>query len=312
MRSALACVLLVALACAALAAPRPAGPAVDRRDFDLVWTRRPVRFIGLGDSVTAGFTSSGHHAYFDLLTDNAPDENPDIAGISLQGVFPSLRVENHAASATNSYVHLRQARALAGSPPDTLGWVVITSGGNDLVYRYMNGPGDGAMRGATLEQARPWIASYGRRLDQLVDIIQSKFPGGCEIFIATIYDPTDGVGDIEKSIPALFRGLIGIGPWPHAEAVLGACNAEIARVCRRPHVHLVDVHGLLLGHGLHHADRTGPHYRPDDPTLWYMNDMQHPSERGHDAIRRAFLRAMAPLRRGLSVSRSSPSPHPEK
>ena len=271
-----------------------------------------MRLVGLGDSITAGYTASSHRAFFDLLTDNGPDENPDVAGICLQGVFPDLHVENHAVSGSPSYAHLRQARALAPSPSDTLGWVVITSGSNDLVYRYTNGPGDGAMRGATLEQARPWIASLGRRLDQLVDIVQSKFPGGCEIFLATIYDPTDGVGDIEKSIPVLFRGLIGIGPWPQAEAVLDACNAEIVRVCQRPHVHLVDVHGLFLGHGIHHADRTARYYCATDPTLWFMNDVQHPSERGHDAIRRAFLRVMASLRRGLAPCGTTPPPDPSR
>jgi len=33
----------------------PAGPGVDRNSFFSPWTMRPVLFVGLGDSVTAGF-----------------------------------------------------------------------------------------------------------------------------------------------------------------------------------------------------------------------------------------------------------------
>ena len=32
----------------------PAGPKVDSLAFSTEWTRRPIRLIGLGDSVTAG------------------------------------------------------------------------------------------------------------------------------------------------------------------------------------------------------------------------------------------------------------------
>lgn len=275
----------------------PLEPHVDRRPYDRVWTHRPVRFIGLGDSITSGYNSDRFHSYFNRLVDGAPDEEPDMQGVHLSGVFPALRVENHAAAGSGSYRHVEQARRVRPSGPDTLGWIVITTGANDLIYRYNNGPGDGAMFGATRAAAAPWIAGFGRRLDRIVDELVAKFPGGCHVFIANIYDPTDGVGDLQNTVPEPMRSILGISAWPDGEAILSACNREIARVATRKNVHLVDIHGLFLGHGIHCRDSRSPNYRPADPTFWYTGDVQHPSERGHDAIRREFLQVMAPLER---------------
>jgi len=36
----------------------PAGPPVDPAPFADVWTERPVEFVGLGDSITAGLGAS--------------------------------------------------------------------------------------------------------------------------------------------------------------------------------------------------------------------------------------------------------------
>ncbi len=77
---------------------------------------------------------------------------------------------------------------------DVFGLIVMTSGGNDLIHS--NGrspPRECAMYGATLAQAEPWITAFEQRLITMIDLIKSRFPGGCEIFLADIYDPTDVV-----------------------------------------------------------------------------------------------------------------------
>jgi len=57
-------------------------------------------------------------------------------------------------------------------------------------------------------------------------------------------------------------------------------------------VHLVDVHKVMLGHGIHCRHHDNPNYHEDDPTYWYYFNLEDPNRRGYDAIRRAFLNAM--------------------
>lgn len=116
--------------------------------------------------------------------------------------------------------------------------------------------------------------------------IEKAFPGGCQIFVATIYDPTDGSGDLEHA------GL-GLPPWPEAAAVHRQFNDAIWRAARtRSNVTVVDVHEAFLGHGLHCRQPWHPHYQKADPHYWYYGNLEDPNERGYDAIRRLFLRAM--------------------
>jgi hypothetical protein len=162
----------------------------------------------------------------------------------------------------------------------------MTTGGNDIIHNYgSTPPREGAMYGATLAQAKPWIANFEKRLDEMIDIFNERFPGGCQVFLADIYDPTDGVGDAANA---------GLPAWPAAMAVLDAYNEVIRRCCqKRPNVHLVPVHDEFLGHGIHCREPWRTHYRSADPHYWYFTNLEDPNERGYDAIRRLCLIEMA-------------------
>jgi hypothetical protein len=54
-----------------------AGPVIAREPFGQPWITRPVRVVGLGDSVTAGFGARKGYSYFDRLIKNPADESPD-------------------------------------------------------------------------------------------------------------------------------------------------------------------------------------------------------------------------------------------
>lgn len=242
-------------------------------------------FVGLGDSVTAGFGASPGLGYFDRLAANPPGEFDDLKGICLGAVFPDLRPQNLSMSGTTSLEHVEeQLPKLAVQDPGTFGVVVVTTGGNDLIHDYgRSTPREGAMYGATVAQAKPWIENFERRMGVLLEGIRSRFPGGCRIFLATIFDPTDGVGDIENSghrLPA----------WKEGEALLAAYNDILRRTAQKvPDVVLVDVHAAFLGHGIHCTETSLPHYRPEDPHYWYFSNLEDPNDRGYDAIRRLFL-----------------------
>jgi lysophospholipase L1-like esterase len=265
----------------------PAGPAVDLEPFEKTWTERKVLLLGVGDSVTAGFGAKPGHSYFDRLAHNPNDEFEDMRGRSLSRVLPNLQKRNIAVSGTSSLQHLRSIlEKLERQPADVFGLVVMTSGGNDLIHWYgRSPPREGAMYGATLEQAGPWVDNYQTHLVEMFKLIkEDRFPGGCLIFIGDIYDPSDRVGDPESvMMPA----------WPDVLAVHTAYNAALRRAAERcDWVRVVPIHDEFLGHGIHCRQFWRAHYRAQDPYYWYSSNIEDPNDRGYDAIRRVFLNAI--------------------
>lgn len=262
----------------------PAGTFRYRADFGQVWSHRKVHVFGAGDSITAGLGAQNKsHRFFDRLIQNPKDEFDDIQGACLSSVLPNLTYENTAVSGSNSLDHLDALKqSLQQFPDDTFGLVVMTTGGNDLIHWYgTTEPREGAMYGATLEQARPWIEGYRKRLHQMLQYITQQFPGGCHIFLGDIYDPTDGVGDA----PSVY-----LPDWPDALAIHAAYNRVIHETAETyPHVHVVPLYETFLGHGIHCRQFWRSHYCSEDPTYWYYGNIEDPNDRGHDAVRRAFL-----------------------
>lgn len=266
----------------------PAGSAVSAEPFQKVWKQDTVFLLGAGDSITEGFGALEGYSYFDRLIANPADDWPDMKGKTLTAVFPKFMSRNIAVSKTVSKQHLEKLQKFPVQPGNVFGIVVISTGGNDIIHNYgKSKPAECAMYGATLEQAKPWIENFRRRLDDMVFTIMEKFPGGCEIFIANIYDPTDGCGNTNS----LFTGLPG---WPDGLKILAEYNNAIAD-CDKQYrrVHLVDIHTLFLGHGINCKKFWLKNYCKDDPHYWYNTNIEDPNPRGYDAIRRAFLLKMA-------------------
>lgn len=272
----------------------PAGAPVARQPFEEVWSQRPVVLLGLGDSVTAGFGASAWKSYFQRLAHNPQDEFPDLRGCSLSAVFPKLQSRNEAISGSTSPQHLKRIRRLPVFPRDTLGLVVMTTGGNDIIHNYgRSAPEEAAMYGATLTQARPWIENYERRLEEMLTELRHRFPGGMHLFLANIYDPTDEDGT---------AGVVGLPSWPDGLRIHAAYNAVIERVAQRhPDVTLVDIRTPMLGHGIYCRQYWRRHYQPHDATYWYDPNFEDPNDRGYDAIRRAFLNAILAKRQAFQA-----------
>ena len=268
----------------------PAGPSVARTPFETTWTTRPVLLLGLGDSVTAGFGASRGRSYFQRLVANPVDEFPDLKGICLSAVLPGLDSNNMSVSGSTSLEHLQmlEDNRLEIQDPQVLGIVVMTTGGNDIIHAYGRmPPREGAMYGASFAEAGPWIENFGRRLDRMIGLIEERFPGGCHIFLADIYDPTDSVGDAQNA---------GLPRWDDGLAILQAYNRLIHRCAKqRANVHLVSMHDEFLGHGIHCTQPWRDHYRPLDPHYWYADNLEDPNDRGYDALRRLFLIEIAKL-----------------
>ncbi len=271
------------------------GIAVPLEPFQKAWHSGKVLMVGMGDSITTGFGAGGsNYGYFERLMKNAPQDAEDIKGRSLSRVFPDLTVMNLASNASSSGEHLRvQLTYLNKQEPDVLGIVALTTGGIDLIHNYgKEPPKDEACYGATLQDGILYGKKFRERLNKLLDSIKERFPGGCKIFLANIYDPTDGVGDIENVHP-LLRLIQKLPPWPDGVKILQIFNQHIKEAAEaRDFVYLVDIHSVMLGHGIHCKDSKNPHYCAKDPTYWYYFNLEDPNQRGYDAIRRVFLLKM--------------------
>jgi lysophospholipase L1-like esterase len=265
----------------------PAGPAVKRAPFDRIWSEKPVVLFGVGDSITAGLgADSIDRSYFNRLKENSDGEFPELRGVCLSAVFPNLTTENVAMSGSTSLMHLEVLLArLPTHDTETSGIVVITTGGNDLIHNYgRSAPKEGAMYGATTAQAAPWVAGFRIRLDAMLDLINERFPGGCHVFLADIYDPTGGIGDA----PSVF-----LPDWPDGLTILRQYNQIIHDACqKRDNVHLVPLHKTFLGHGAHCRQFWRQTYRSHDPHYWFYSNIEDPNDRGYDAIRRVFLNSI--------------------
>ena len=264
----------------------PAGPAIAAEPFQHRWLEKPVVFIGIGDSITRGLGATKHLTYFPLLIHNADPFYPDMTGNDLSHVVTIQSSRNYAQDYTISQEHIdRQLVKVPQYDEAVHGIIVLTSGGNDLIHDYgRSEPRHDAMYGCTYKQGQQWCSLLGNRLDTLLTGIMTKFPGGCDIFFANLYDPTDSVGNPQT---------MGLPRWRACVKVLELANEKIAGLCEKyPNVHLVDIHSEFLGHGIHCDEFWRRHYRPDDPHFWYYYNLEDPNLRGFDAIRRLFLREM--------------------
>ena len=216
------------------------------------------------------------------LTLLSPNEFADMQGICLSAVLPKLQHKNISVSGSTSIEHLETIRRLKTHPADTLGLIVMTTGGNDIIHNYgKTPPKEGAMYGATFEQTIPWVESFEKRLNTMIDLLEKSFPGGCRIFVADIYDFTDTVGDVQR---------VGLPAWHDAINIHAAYNAAIHRLAQKhKSVYLVPMYKEFLGHGFRCRQFWNKHYRKDDPYYWYGSNLEDPNDRGYDAIRRLFL-----------------------
>ncbi|MHC5083869.1 MAG: SGNH/GDSL hydrolase family protein [Planctomycetota bacterium] len=264
----------------------PAGPAIAADPFEKSWIDKDVVFIGIGDSITRGLGATKHLTYFPLLMNNDDAFYPDMKGKDLSSVVTIQSYRNYAQDYSESQEHIdRQLVKVPQYDESVHGIVVITSGGNDLIHDYgRSEPVHHAMYGCTKEQGAQWVPMLKERLDNLLVGVNAKFAGGCDIFFANIYDPTDGVGDPQT---------MGLPRWGACVDVLAMTNQAIAELCEKyPNVHLVDIHSTFLGHGIHCDEPWRKYYHKDDPHYWYYTNLEDPNLRGFDAIRRLFLQKM--------------------
>jgi len=96
------------------------------------------------------------------------------------------------------------------------------------------------------------------------------------------------MGDAERA---------GLPHRPDGMKIPAAYNTAIQN-CADKHteVHLVDMHQVFIGHGIHCTHFWREHFDRHDPHYWFFANIEDPNERGYDVIRRMFLTEIAKVR----------------
>lgn len=205
-----------------------------------------------------------------LLHVNDDGRWPEFSGRDLSTEFPGLRAVNLSAdgATTTSVLDWQLPRF-----PDDLArpvLVTLTVGGNDLLALLGVDPGRAAV--ADGESGRAAVTATADRMDAIVEEVRRRATGAL-IVIGTVYDPSDGSGDLGDGVVRR-REL----EW------LAAFNDRVRRLASEGGNRLADIHDHFLGHGL-----TEPH--PGERWYW-RHSVIEPSARGASEVRRLWLETL--------------------
>ena len=236
-----------------------------------------TQYIALGDSISTDDYPGRNRGAVSLFYLNRDGDFPEFEERDLLSLNSELQLIVAASNGatTETVLHEQFSKLPPNLPGVTL--VTLTIGGNDLLRVIHGDP-------KRLEEHTTKIAN---NIERILIIVRTTFPSSL-ILVGTIYDPTDGVGDLFSPDQ----------PLPDALKMLDFINMRIRSFSRLPRIQLVDIHQHFLGHGLHHNDPANIHYDQDDPTYWFTSKIE-PNERGASEIRRLFWNALEVESRNL-------------
>jgi lysophospholipase L1-like esterase len=262
------------------AAPPPAPTAYPLDEIDQL-----SLYIIVGDSVAAGYDATGRngeggHGFARLVYDNHPSY-PDHAGHDLSSLHPGcqfVRVAESGATSADALSNLRSA--LGGALPESVPGDVLVSinvGGNDFNddIRTIIDPISTA---AVTSQLR---ANLAEMFSLLRARYEDREAGKTVTFLVQdVHDPTDDTGSIPAGYDDGFCSTINnplFIPALRTQALtnLGTLNTGIHEEVVAQNGVVVPFHDGFLGHGMNATSER-----------WLSNDCTHPTDEGHDALRR--------------------------
>jgi hypothetical protein len=232
-------------------------------------------YVALGDSMSIDDYAGGQgRGAASLLFANDDERFPDWRGRDLVSAgLADKFVQLAHDGATSSDVAVRQLAALGGLAVVPVA-LTVSMGGNDLLSVF----GDTPAARTAIAGLR---ANAGTALGGLRHLVGPSAP----IALATVYDPSDGSGDI---------AAVGLGPWPEASELVRELNDVLRAVADVHDVVVADVHRRFLGHGLSVGDPAQAEAEPANRSLWYCGIVE-PNSWGASEVRGAFWQALGSL-----------------
>jgi len=245
--------------------------------------------INVGDSIAQGDGMPPGAAYIDLLMQNNDTAFPAFKGKDLKSKYPGIKLSDKAVGgSTSSQLASQTAKAATNPNGDTL--VIISIGGNDVMFNYMAllDPNEAKKMAATVQ------ANITKALARFSN--KTLYGGKVTVMLFSVYEFTDGAGTVPNDAPTdKYCGMIKlVGPIAGKKAMSNIViyNQEMARYIKANGLLMGDLYGAFLGHGFNHADKSSVHYNASDPTLWFRSDCIHPNKAGHAGIRAEVWRVL--------------------
>jgi GDSL-like Lipase/Acylhydrolase family len=208
--------------------------------------------VVLGDSISDGGGQAPF--YYDLLKQDLTQK------------YGNISYQHRAQGGSKTSALQGQVSGLPSTLPGPVA-VCVTSGGNDMkaqLLQIVTGT-DGPAR-----------AEMGQNISNALATLlaPNHFGPGVEVrvFEANIYDSSDGQGNFSAHNCNFGSGFPALATDPY----FGSWNGEIATQVSAKGQWLADIHDLFYLHGFNF------------PPSWYASDCTHPTQVGHDQLRRYF------------------------
>ncbi|WP_238007769.1 SGNH/GDSL hydrolase family protein [Dactylosporangium sp. AC04546] len=211
---------------------------------------------------------SGYFALGDSMSIDAYAGGPGLGAASLLADDLGIDLTMLAADgATSDDVVHRQLGQVHGRPA----LITLTMGGNDLLTTLVSAPAPAALSAAVTRIAENYETA-----------LMSLTATGARVIATTVYDPSDGTGDLS---------LVGLPEMAGGAAVLDTLNTMIRESATRHGAALADVHAAFLGHGTSAGDISSPDSHPANRDLWFCGHIE-PNAWGARAIRDTWRRVL--------------------
>ena len=246
-----------------------------------------ARLLVMGDSIAAGYGASveTRTSFGPMLYEDDPSADFSEPGADLKTLYgddllyrqlglPGATSEDLAAAVCAGCEIQDLFEQQETWPPEGHTIVAITIGGNDLSGSLFSG----GFTGQLMEDA----------LDNLAKVVAflqdpANFPDGTTIYVATVYDPTDG----EDHASACYFDVT----VPDISAAINVWRERYIDLGKEMGFAVVDTLSHFRGHGWNYGNESNPFYDEDDPSLWFA-DCVHPNDQGHSEYRRVFFEAI--------------------
>lgn len=155
--------------------------------------------------------------------------------------------------------------------------ITLTMGGNDLLTTLFTPAAAGQQpdRDTAERTVQRVAANYATVMPALAAT-------GARVVVSTVYDPTDGTGELSWA---------GLPPWQGGLEVLATLNAVIRDAAAGHGAVVADLHAAFLGHGASAGDVTGSDARPDNHDVWLCSHIE-PNAWGAGAVRDTWRAAL--------------------
>jgi lysophospholipase L1-like esterase len=168
-------------------------------------------------------------------------------------------------------------------PKTTL--VVMTVGGNDAAAWAKDGL-DGTPISAIMQDVDQAVTLMRDAIEWFGNNPQ-RFPAGVYVIFASVYEYTDGTGNLSSCPTALLAGMSG--QWPEGRQAYIRVNEQFVKIAVDTQTDVIFMLENFCGHGFAAANPAGECYRGPGTEIWFDLTCIHPNPKGHEQIAKMFM-----------------------